>query len=280
MKMTFQIGLALASLITSAVALEGPLPVQPFGKATPTEGASGDISAACTKAAGGALCRPTSERASDRLNVRDKGAVLNGVASDNAGLSAARAAGANKLIEVPAGTLNITAPPCPSGAAGVAVWGMDGVFYPGGTIPVLSTGCRGDLTMNFFNGTAFFGRSASTPATGSVMRIDGAINHTGGKGGPVHALEVNSTYGDPGAPGQSYGASSWGITSVLNTYAKGGENASIYAQANKHVAGGVIFAGVDEAHDRSGRSSAEAGPVVSREIDLTANGADNCIAPA
>lgn len=120
---------------------------------------------------------------------------------------------------------------------------------------------------NTFTGITQFnnlvGITKSDSAT-STLQIVRDADFVGGTSGVVHgAIYLTNRVGTAVT---SY---EWGITSILNNYSLSGEHVAIYGQGNKYVSGGTTWAGVFEAHDRSGTTS---GTLVGLEVDVFANG--------
>lgn len=108
--------------------------------------------------------------------------------------------------------------------------------------------------------------------TGSSFSLYRQANYTGGTPGFTnHAFRTDTVV--------SAGATSyeWGITSVMDNYAGGGENVAGYFQGNRRATVGCATWGlVAEASDKNNVSAAEtAAGLVGAEIDVFANGTDD-----
>ena len=100
------------------------------------------------------------------------------------------------------------------------------------------------------------------------VRVDGDFNGSGGSPGLVSSnVRVNTNVGS------SRTDFVWGITSVLDNRASGGQNVSVYGQALKESGAGPTWGGVFDAKDLSNAANPTSG-LVALELDLTASGGD------
>lgn len=108
------------------------------------------------------------------------------------------------------------------------------------------------------------------PAVGQLATLNLFRNphYIGGTPGNVAAgLRIQANVGSGVANYE------WPFLSVLNNSATGGQNAAIYGQGNKLTGAGPTWAGVLEAHDKSGNSDPVSG-LVALEAHLSSDGTD------
>jgi hypothetical protein len=123
-------------------------------------------------ATGSTTPRTIPDRFADWLNVKDFGAVLDGVTDNLAAFNATRSAALlNGTIQVPRGQLKF-----PNGITGgiatPVLWQTDGTTFPGGASPIVTIGMPGDVTEGFFNGNKYFGKRSALKGPGATLRVD------------------------------------------------------------------------------------------------------------
>jgi len=146
---------------------------------------TGNNLTANTLATGTTTARSLQDRAADRLNVKDFGAKLDGVASDAAGMNAVlNTLGANAVdavVYVPHGATNYTWGSLTNpGPTNPVHWIHDGVL--GGTAPIVQVGRqnKGDLVENYHLGTKYFCQESARLDSQGVVRIDYGLDQPGG----------------------------------------------------------------------------------------------------
>lgn len=220
----------------------------------------------------------------DTRNVKDFGAKLNGTTDDTAAFAAARAAapvGPNitTVMHVAGyGPLNVTSLPTSSNGSQV-LWTMDGALTKSGA-PI--TGIGTDTVENVWNGSRWYTRANTSPASQPLVQIDDNVNHTGGEVGEVmDALHVNCVLPSTGGDMNTF---DWCISSTIYSSATGpGEHLALDSTAFRppnalsdgRGARAVLDAGYDEVNDQTGQAANYSGSVVGRETDVYANDTDN-----
>ncbi|MBN9508748.1 MAG: hypothetical protein J0I21_06455 [Alphaproteobacteria bacterium] len=208
--------------------------------------------------------------AQDWIDVKAYGAQLNGVNDDTTAYQNARTAAIlNGMIYVPQGQQNISANPT-GGPTTPVLWLLSGDTYPDGVTSVISIG-KDEVETFLGAGGKYFGRGASIENEGPVVRIDNKITHTGGSGGVVPALTVNTMVSS--ASGLSN--KPWGIVSQLTTNGSGGTALALAAYSTRSAAGAEIFGINTYASSTSGLKSSVDGAMVAQENDITANDDDD-----
>ena len=151
-------------------------------------------------ATGSTASRSAQDRSADWVNLRDCGAVLDGVVNDSTAYAAARTAASSR-----AGNIGgvIVAPPnskrgsltAPIFSAPAVLWQIDGMsFGTSGLTPVTAI-TTGDLVETFFSGQKYYGRTDPVGATLSpMMRFDYS-----GAGTSSGVLQLNVTGNDGNA---------------------------------------------------------------------------------
>lgn len=218
-------------------------------------------------ATGSTTARSLAARAADIVNVKDFGAVGDGVTDDTAAFNAAIASvSSGDQINVPDGNYVIAGALSYGGK--FIVWECGGATV-NGSVPSLSlTGAVSYITGKTVRVEQRSGAAATDIALLYNYRNANYTGGTGGAGGFVNAgfrqdIDVQSTAS----------ANEWGILSVLQNYSLTSEAVAIYGQGNKMSGGGLTWAGVFEARDNVTLGNPTTG-LVGIEVDIFANGGD------
>jgi len=246
-------------------------PAGPQGPPGPV--GTGDASNTPVTATGSTTPRMLQDRAADWVNVKDFGAVHDGVTDNLAAFNATRAAALlNGTIQVPRGQLKF-----PNGiSAGIAtpvLWRTDGTTFPGGTAPIVTIGMPGDVTEGFFNGNKYFGKRSALKGPGATLRVD--MLQTDTTGGNI----TDICGGISVVTQQNLGNTNsvWGLAVVGDDYAdaSSGGMVGIQSTVRKH-AGGDCWAIQTVTLDDTGlASSANGHGFVGAEIAVRTHGLDD-----
>lgn len=219
-------------------------------------------------ASGGTTSRTLANRAADTLNVKDFGAVLDGITNDATALNAARAAATNnQTIWVPAGQIFKTFNP--TSGPGSVYWKMDGNTFPSSTQIVSGMGVADVLETNA-GGKFLIRGSTNVNNTSPVLRVDSTTTYSGYAAGNVSsALKVNMT----GAPGNN--AYNWAINTVLFANSTGGANNNqdvAYAATIRRTGSSATWQYYGNTIDSSGYAPNSGSAIVIGEFDISCNG--------
>ncbi len=200
--------------------------------------------------------------AGETPSVKDFGAKGDGVTDDAAAFQAAyNAVSANGgVVFVPQGRYHRT-----SGVSGSAkvLWDADGAASGGGSVPLPSVP---GVLETFHGGRKMFRQETTTGTDYAAVEVARTTTHTGGTPGNVNtALRVSTTVANAGVANFE-----WGLVSILDNHATGGENVAFYGQARKMSAtAGPTWGGVFEVRETTG----SVGNMVGIEVDLFGNSA-------
>jgi len=255
-------------VITGALTLSTPL--------TAANGGTGVSNASLTPitATGSTTARTLGDRFGDVENVKDFGAVGNGVADDYAAFNAAyTAATAGSVIDIPFGKYYFSL--SVSGSKKV-LWSSNGATNGDGSLPIADYNLPG-VTETFWQGSKMFKKSVSEATDYAVTRFDYNMTHSGGSAVVNSNIVGNLTVS--GSP-NSYG---WCTNFTLNSTATGsGQHAALHGTANRTAipSGGSgimspLFAAGIEAADQTNQPSSIAGSLVGLELDVYGGGADD-----
>lgn len=272
------ISLAFVALLpSSALALDASgLPPRTSGATTsdrPITGQPdprGQLGDMCATAPGGSVCRPLSDRASDALNVKDKGAKLDGTLDTTAFQTARAAAPRNGVVLVPPGCINANVP---VDASKTVLWQLSGNVYCGGTAPV--SGIGSDTVETFLpdNGGKFISATATTANSKALTTFQRTVTHPTGTG-VLDTLRVNTEVRT-----NSVGFFNFGLTSAMSDFTPGsnpgGNNVAIYGQYNRETGNVPGWSMALETNDRTNTVSSQNGGTLGAEILLRANRADD-----
>lgn len=206
------------------------------------------------------------------INVKNYGAVLDGVTFDTTAFNAARiAAGDHSVITVPAGGWRLAVAPT-GGSSGPVLWKLAGNCFTTGTTPVAGLGT--DTVESFVAGSRFVGRQNSVADMGPVFRVDSTLNHSGGTSGTVMAgIKVNTVIPANASPLNNY---AWGISSLLTSAATGpGQHVAVAGTAVRSANGSEIWGGNFGSTDTTGNASSISGSLVGAELDASGDGLDD-----
>ena len=267
-------------------------PPGPMGPPGPV--GTGDASNTPVTATGSTTPRMLNDRFADWLNVKDFGAVHDGVTDNLAAFNATRAAALlNGTIQVPRGQLKF-----PNGiSAGLAtpvLWQTDGTTFPGGTAPIVTIGMPGDVTEGFFNGNKYFGKRSALKGPGATLRVDmiqsdttgGSINDICGGISVVTQQNLGNTNSVwcLAVVGDDYaGATSGGMVGIQSTVRKHAgadcwaiqtvtlDDTGLASSANGHGFVGAEIAVRTHGLDDAGNAESYGGVGIRNAIHLTLN---------
>ena len=203
------------------------------------------------------------------LNVRDYGAVLDGVTDDFAAFQGAYTAAKNwQSITVPAGGVNVTGPTLVRGSGGgtnANLWKLDGNSFNIGAIPVTILG-DGDVTETF-DGRVSFRKQITTSTNGyAVVEITNInANPSFPAGDVTSSLIVNAT------ASAGCGGHTWPLNVTLTTRSAGNEEVSIASTVIRSGAG-ATWQYFGQTIDETGVAPNASSANVAFEMDITANG--------
>lgn len=222
------ISLALATLLPSAVLAFENAGSPPRGSGPTTldklilvqPDSTGPIGGMCATARGGNVCRSLSDRAADRLDVRNYGAKVDGTTNDASAFAATRsAAKKGQVIAIPPGAVNLAG----YSAAGPSdvLWNIEGpAFFADGVTPLTNIGT--DLTRSILHGNSeFLSRLDTKPDLAPPFRIDRQINYTGGKEAnvmPASLMNCNINGDGTKAPSKNF---VWCNQTIMRVYDTG-----------------------------------------------------------
>jgi len=255
-------------VITGALTLSTPL--------TAANGGTGVSNASLTPitATGSTTARTLGDRFGDVENVKDFGAVGNGVADNYAAFNAAyTAAAAGSVIDIPFGKYYFSL--SVSGSKKV-LWSSNGATNGDGSLPIADYNLPG-VTETFWQGSKMFKKSVSEATDYAVTRFDYNMTHSGGSAVVNSNIVGNLTVS--GSP-NSYG---WCTNFTLNSTATGsGQHVALHGAANRTAipSGGSgimspLFAAGIAAADQTNQPSSIAGSLVGLELDVYGGGADD-----
>lgn len=216
----------------------------------------------------GIVGRTLASKLLDYINVKDYGAVGDGIANDTVAFTNAVAAASNDAtIFVPAGKYNITA----ISTSKKLLWDAKGAYYKDGIAPIsdyvpgVVIQSRGNVVLSRHE---LHMGSGSTATDYAVSRVKRNASHTGGTTGYVNSgFRVDV---DVGAGVSNY---EWAIVGVVQNYATVGENVGVYGQGNMRSTGGT-WGGVMEATDATFTSSTGKNNLIGCEVDCYFNDND------
>lgn len=192
---------------------------------------TGPIGGMCATAPGGSVCRSLSDRAADALNVKDKGAKLDGSADTSAFQATRAAAPANGIVRVPPGCFNAAIAPDP---AKTVLWQLSGNTYCGGSVPVYAIGT--DIVETFLpgNGGKYISRGATTHRSLPMFTLRQDVSHSGGSGGVLAASQSITDHN----LGSLTNAFVWNGLDIFYDHSVviGGNNVARYSQYNREAA--------------------------------------------
>ena len=223
--------------------------------------ASGNING-LVKTAGSTTARSLANRFADVVNVKDFGAVGDGVANDTAAFqAAANVVGTGNPIFVPSGNYLKSTITNESDY----FWICNEALNSTGTNPI---SLIGHVEQAFAN-RRLMAKTTTTPNEFTEFQINKTFNYSGGTPGFVSSVQnVNTTVS------KDVTDFVWGIVSILNNSADAGENVAIYGQGNRVANIGPIWGGVFEAKDLTNTDGTGKSGTVGIEVDVFANGAD------
>jgi hypothetical protein len=218
------------------------------------------LNSSSVTATGSTTARTLANRFADVVNVKDFGAVGDGVTDDTAAFQAAynsASSGESIFVPAPISAYAIT----PFTGTKFVKWICN--FNINSNLLLLQL--PGTIETSI-NNELFFSRQKSTSSDFANIRIDRGANYIGGTSGNVSsALRVNT---DISAGVKNF---EWGIVSNLNDNTQtidGGENVAIYGRSQKNNAGSGTWSMVSELSDYSSEPTR---PSVTHEFDM------NCI---
>jgi hypothetical protein len=186
------------------------------------------------------------------------GADSTGVSDSAAAFTAAGSVYAREQVNIPAGTFKLNSAPTPTATA--LVWS----FQPGATLTGAGAGSTG-----WGAGPLLQDCQSITTSTDIATRyVRRTTSHTGGNAGFVNATLMAESFIGSGVTDIE-----WTILGVLHNSATEGQNVAGYFQGNKLAGAGPTWAGVVEAHDRSGISNPTTS-LLGLEVDVFADGTD------
>jgi hypothetical protein len=213
-------------------------------------------------ATGSTTARTLSNRFADVVNVKDFGAVGDGVANDTTAFqAAATAAGTGNPIFVPSGNYLKSTITNESDY----FWICNEALNSTGTSPISLIG----HVEQAFNNRRLMAKTTTTPNEFTEFQINKTFNYTGGTPGFVSSVQNVRT-----SVSKNVTDFVWGIVSVLNNSADAGENVAIYGQGNRVANIGPVWGGVFEAKDLTNTDGTGKSGTVGIEVDVFANGAD------
>ena len=209
-----------------------------------------------------AVARTLANRFADVVNVKDFGAVGNGIVDDTAAFqAAANVAGTGNPIFVPSGNYLKSTITNESDY----FWMCNEALNSTGTSPISLIG----HVEQAFNNRRLMAKTTTTPNEFTEFQINKTFNYSGGTPGFVSSIQnVN------GSVSKNVTDFVWGIVSVLNNSADAGENVAIYGQGNRVANIGPVWGGVFEARDLTNTDGTGKSGTVGIEVDVFANGAD------
>lgn len=211
---------------------------------------------------GSSTSRKLIDRFADVVNVKDFGAVGDGVADDTAAFQAAADfAGTGNPIFVPSGNYLKSTIVNESDY----FWICDEALNSLGTNPISLIG----HVEQAFSNRRLIKKTTTTPNEFTELQLIKSFNYSGGTAGWVSSTQHVST-----AVSKDVDNFVWGIVSVLNNSAEAGENVAIYGQGNRVANNGPVWGGVFEAKDLTNTDGTGKGGTVGIEVDVFANGAD------
>jgi hypothetical protein len=208
--------------------------------------------------------RTLANRFADVVNVKDFGAVGDGVTNDLAAFQLAiNAVSSGATITIP-GTGNYILTGSLTYAGKFIFWSCAGCLI-NSLVP--SFNLEGVVEVNFGKSRRVDRRSGATSTDIADVNQYRNANYTGGTYGFVNSGFLQTVDVSAGAI-----AFEWGLVSIINNSATAGENLAIYGQGNK-LSTGPTWAGVFEATDKTGTANPIAG-LVGIEVNVFANGTD------
>lgn len=219
-------------------------------------------------ATGTSVLRSMSARAADWLNVKDYGALLDGVTNDATALNLARAAAINnQTIIVPAGGLHKTANPT-SGPNSV-YWKLDGNCFDTGTQPISAIGSA-DVLETVLGGKFLARSSTNANNQAPILRLDSTTTYNGYTAGFVSsALKINMT---ASAGNNAY---SWASNIILNANSTGGANNNQdvgSAVTVRRAGSSATWQYFGATTDMTGLAPNSVSSIVAGEFDISCNG--------
>jgi len=227
-------------------------------------------------AAGTSAPRSLPNRFADWLNVRDFGASLDGIHSDNAAFTATlQAVAADQPIFIPyGGAANITWATIGNVGPSTPVhWLVDGTQAGGAPITqAFSRTGTGDLFETFHNGTKYLMQSDAAPDMYGALRVEYGHNSGAGTGGSVCTpIRVNAT------DWTGANTSMWGVHVAMNSYSDQPawpQNVGVSSSLLKY--GQAWCAGMHiTASDMQNLPSSTGGTLLGMEIGYHTNGVDD-----
>jgi hypothetical protein len=211
---------------------------------------------------GSTTSRKLKDRFADTVNVKDFGAAGDGIQDDTAAFqAAASAAGIKNPIFVPSGRYLKSA--IDNEAA--YFWICNNALDAAGVNPISLLG----HVEQAFENRKLVSKTTSTPNEYAELQLNKIFNYSGGTAGNVCSTQVVNTSVSSGVTNFV-----WGITSILNNSANGGQNVAIYGQGNRIANIGPVWGGVFEARDKTNTDGTGKNGTVGIEVDVFANGSD------
>lgn len=230
---------------------------------------SGNASPFLSLSTGTTTARSLAARGADWINVKDFGAVLNGVTDDSTAIASAYAATpANGIIKVPSGGWELASFPTVTGAK---LWQLTGNTYGTGSQPVFNTG--DDTLETILTGQRAWARTATLSTTKGPLRSDFTLNSTS-PGSISSNIQLNGyVLQNPTSVGV-YGL--WNVNSVLTVEgidASSGNAQHVGVASSvfiKNKSAPLTWGMYSQVWDQSGFGN----NLISGEFDLTTNGPD------
>jgi hypothetical protein len=211
---------------------------------------------------GSTTSRKLKDRFADTVNVKDFGAVGDGVTDDTAAFqAAASAAGIGNPIFVPSGNYLKSTITNESNY----FWLCDKALDVTGANPISLIG----HVEQAFENRKLVSKTTSTPNEYAELQLNKTFNYSGGTAGNVCSTQIVNT-----SVSSDVTNFVWGITSILNNSANGGQNVAIYGQGNRIANIGPVWGGVFEARDKTNTDGTGKNGTVGIEVDVFANGSD------